>query len=95
MPFQKGNKQGGRPKGSKNKNTAEIRDMVLRSLEHRGGVKYLNSLEDSEFVKLLARVIPKEVDLNAAGGIELIVRDFTGATREAPKVIEAEAKEET
>ncbi len=86
---------GGRAKGTPNKLTADLREMVRQALELEGGVDYLRWASKNEpraFLALVGRCVP--VDLKVSEGIELIVRDFTGATREAPKVIEAEAKEE-
>lgn len=54
----------GRPKGSLNKNTAAVKDMVLQALNGAGGVKYLQRQADenpSAFLTLIGKVIPLQV----------------------------------
>ena len=63
------NPGAGRPRGSKNKITQNIRVMILDSLDRRGGVKWLNGLADPEFARLLARVIPQETTEHHEGNI--------------------------
>jgi len=63
----------GRPKGVKNKITTILKDDILASYNHRGGVKFLNRLESKLFVSLVERVIPREIaqDIRITGA-ELI-----------------------
>jgi hypothetical protein len=60
--FKKGDpKLGGRKKGTPNKTTTLIKDMVLQALDQAGGVKYLLKLSDENpaaFCTLLGKVIP-------------------------------------
>ncbi len=61
------NKGKGRPKGSTNKNTAAIKDMIVQALDKAGGVDYL--LEQSEknpqaFMGLVGKVLPMQLDAN-------------------------------
>jgi hypothetical protein len=64
MPFQKGNKLGGRPKGRKNNITIALKDCILESLTLAGGRDYL--LEQSRknpvaYLGLIGRVLPLQV----------------------------------
>jgi hypothetical protein len=54
----------GRPKGSLNKTTAAIKDMVTQALEEAGGVDYLigqASSNPTAFLTLVGKVIPLQV----------------------------------
>jgi len=54
----------GRPKGSLNKNTAAVKDMVLTALSNAGGVKYLEQQAQENptaFLTLVGKVIPLQV----------------------------------
>jgi hypothetical protein len=54
----------GRPKGSKNKNTAQVKDMILTALSDVGGVKYLvRQAEENPtaFLTLVGKVMPTQV----------------------------------
>ncbi len=64
----------GRPKGSLNKNTAVVKDMVLRALEGAGGVQYLQAQAEANptaFMALLGRVIPTQLNHGDADGEKL------------------------
>jgi hypothetical protein len=64
----KGNR--GRPKGSPNKTTAAVKDMILQALSNKGGVAYLEKQADDDpraFLSLVGKVIP--LDVNASGNI--------------------------
>lgn len=68
--FKKGEKRPsqGRPKGTPNKNTALIREMVAQALDKAGGVAYLVSVAHSHpgpFLGLVGKVLP--VQLTGAG----------------------------
>ena len=66
MPFQPGNKLGGRPKGSRNKFTC-LKDDFLAAYHKTGGVKGLCEWIEKDpknrevFYKMLARMLPSEV----------------------------------
>lgn len=71
MPFQKGNKEGkGRPPGTPNNTTAEIREMIAEIV--RGNIsKVREDLESmtpkarvEAIAKLLPYVVPRMVDAN-------------------------------
>jgi hypothetical protein len=56
----------GRPKGSTNKVTVELKDMILKALDGAGGVKYLQErAEDprtaSAFLTLVGKTLPLTV----------------------------------
>lgn len=63
----KGKKTGGRQKGSTNKTTAELKEMILGALSEVGGQAYLvqQALDNpNAFMTLVGKVVPR--DLNAA-----------------------------
>jgi len=56
----------GRPKGSTNKNTAILKDMLLQALDEAGGVDYLlarakDKKTQGAFLSLLGKVLPMQV----------------------------------
>jgi hypothetical protein len=54
----------GRPKGSVNKTTAAVKDMVLQALNNKGGVEYLERQAEANptaFLTLVGKVIPLQV----------------------------------
>lgn len=59
-----GKREGaGRPAGSANKETKELREMILLALEEKGGIAYLASKAESHpqaFMSLLGRVLPMQ-----------------------------------
>jgi len=63
--FAQGNPGGpGRPKGAPNKVNALLKEDILEAYERRGGVEWLLSLKEREFVRLLEKVLPKEIAAN-------------------------------
>ena len=57
-----GNTAGpGRPKGSRNQLSGAIKEDVLAAYERRGGLKWLSSLPDKEFLPLLEKVLSKDL----------------------------------
>lgn len=57
--FGKGNK--GKPKGAVNKNTKELKEMILRAVDGLGGVEYLKDKAESHpaaFLALIGKVLP-------------------------------------
>ncbi len=70
-------KSGGRAKGTPNKNTAELKDMIRAALECAGGDDYLQSVAASHpaaFCSLIGKIIPADVKptLQVSGGLVLI-----------------------
>ena len=69
----------GRPKGSTNKVTRELREMVLEALERSGGVNYLaeravDPKTATAFLSLLGKVLPTTVkgSLDVKGGLVIV-----------------------
>lgn len=60
----KGQKTGGRRKGTPNKVTATLKDMILQALSNSGGVSYLErqaTKNPTAFLALIGRVLPLQV----------------------------------
>ena len=79
MPvFKKGQKPGpGRPKGRQNKITASAKAALEEAFDGVGGVPSLIAWaqkEPSAFYAIWGKLVPKEVDLNTAGPLEVTVR---------------------
>lgn len=75
-----GVKTGGRKKGTPNKTTKAVKEMVLEALDKAGGVEYLLSQSGSNpvaFMALVGKVLPLQVsgDPNAPL-LHKIVREF-------------------
>jgi len=61
----------GRPPGAANKITASLRELVERSVHERnpgGAMAWLNGLEDSVFVRLAEKLLPRDKQLEVASG---------------------------
>jgi hypothetical protein len=66
-----GRKTGGRAKGTPNKTTAQLKDMILTALDKAGGVKYLQRQADESptaFLALVGKVLPMTVSGDKEGG---------------------------
>jgi hypothetical protein len=80
----RGNAGKGRPKGSSNKTTAALKDMILKALDEadpKGSVAYLKKqAEDNPtaFLTLVGKVLPLQVNAEVEAGKRLakIVREF-------------------
>lgn len=65
--FKKGQVRGpGRPKGTPNKTTAQLKEMILSALDESGGVEYLVARANdpktaSAFLTLIGKVLPMTV----------------------------------
>lgn len=60
----------GRPKGVPNKQTREIKEMLMQSLEEAGGADYFKQLAESNssaYASLLGKIIPAEVKNQITG----------------------------
>ena len=69
----KGFKTGGRQKGSLNKTTKELKDMVLQALDESGGVEYLKQTavdNPSAFLTLVGKVLPLTLSGDAENPIK-------------------------
>ena len=65
-------KTGGRRKGTPNKMTAALKDMILKALDEAGGVDYL--VQQSEetptaFLALVGKVLPLQVNADVSATI--------------------------
>lgn len=72
-------KFGGRVKGTPNKATAEIKDMLRQALDESGGVDYFKkqAIENPvSFNTLIAKIIPADVNAKLAGNITIKVVKF-------------------
>lgn len=70
----KGQKTGGRQKGTPNKASAALKDMILGALDDAGGRDYLRrqAVENpGPFMSLLGKVLPTQVTGEGGGPIEL------------------------
>lgn len=72
-----GRKTGGRQKGSLNKTTAQLKDMVLEALAESGGVEYLKQTaidHPAAFMTLLGKVLPLQLTGEGGGPLEIIAK---------------------
>ncbi len=69
----------GRKKGSKNKITANVKNMLLEALDaDGGGVEYFKKQKEENpvsFNALISRIIPREIQADVSGSM-----DFNGKT---------------
>ena len=64
----------GRPKGSKNKATQAVKDMVLGALEAKGGQEYMERQADENpnaFMSLVAKILPTQVTGDDGGPVQV------------------------
>lgn len=69
----------GRPKGSLNKTTSQLKDMILHALDGAGGVAYLQERANdprtaSAFLTLVGKVLPMQVTGADGGAIQTVTR---------------------
>lgn len=72
MATKDGKKTGGRKKGTPNKETKLLRDMILEALDKQGGAAYLiKQSEDNPtaFMSLLGKVLPTQITGEDGGPI--------------------------
>lgn len=68
----------GRPKGVPNKQTAQLKDMILKALDGAGGVTYLEKRANdprtaAAFLGLVGKVLPMQVTGEGGGPIGLSI----------------------
>lgn len=66
----------GRPKGTQNKVTAQLKDMILQALSNAGGVQYLTdqALENPKaFLPLLGKILPYQVTGGDGAPIQVVL----------------------
>lgn len=83
-----GRKTGGRAKGTPNKATAELKEMILEALAGAGGVEYLQKQANKSpnaFLSLIGKVLPLQVTGANGGDLVIEVRRFTDAPIPAPQ----------
>ena len=77
-----GKREGaGRPKGSPNKFTTDLRDMILGALDAAGGEQYLQRQAEKSpgaFLTLIGKVLPTTLESGPGG---MTVRIITGVRR--------------
>lgn len=71
----------GRKKGTPNKTTQAVKDMICAALDQVGGIDYLARQAEENpkaFMSLVGRVIPVQVTGENGGALTVVVRDYTG-----------------
>lgn len=66
-----GERRGGRQKGTPNKLTTEVKEMILQALNEAGGVSYLVRQADNNpgpFMTLVGKVLPLQVSGSGTEG---------------------------
>ena len=69
-----GRKTGGRQKGSPNKLTKQLKDMILQALDDSGGVEYLKQTaieHPTAFLTLVGKVLPLQVSGEGGGALQI------------------------
>lgn len=73
-------KTGGRRKGTPNKATAEVRDMLRGALDDAGGRRYLTECATdpsdkvrAAFLSLVGKLVPSEVNAKLSGEITAVI----------------------
>lgn len=64
----------GRPKGSQNKATKALKEMILDALTDAGGQEYLKlqaTANPTAFLTLIGKVLPSEINANHSGQVTL------------------------
>ena len=73
----KGKKTGGRGKGTPNKVTGDIKQMIRDALSEVGGVDYLKTQAKSNptaFLGLIKSIVPRDVNVGGQTDNELIIK---------------------
>lgn len=68
-----GERRGGRKKGTPNKHTAAVKDMILSALDQAGGVDYLVQQSEENptaFLTLVGKVLPLQVTGDGGGAVQ-------------------------
>ena len=76
----KGQRFGGRKKGTPNKVTGELRQMIRTALDEAGGVKYLVTVAQENptaFCSLLGRILPQELVSGDGDAIRVVIQQYT------------------
>jgi hypothetical protein len=73
----KGEKTGGRVKGTPNKVTGDIKAMIRNALSDVGGVEYLKTQaldNPTAFLGLIKSIVPRDVNIGGQEDNELIIK---------------------
>jgi hypothetical protein len=73
----RGRKIGGRQKGTPNKVTATLKEMILGALDQVGGESYLveqSEINPNAFIALLGRLVPSEIKASLASPPQSFVK---------------------
>jgi hypothetical protein len=68
-------KTGGRVKGTPNKTTGALKEMILAALDNKGGVSYLERQADANptaFLSLVGKVLPMTVAGTGENGAHVV-----------------------
>lgn len=71
-----GERRGGRQRGTPNKVTGALKDMILQALANKGGVAYLEQQADENpnaFLALVGKVLPLQVTGENGAPIQVVV----------------------
>lgn len=70
-----GSNGGGRPKGSKNSISEEIKKDLIAVYKEKKGKIWLKGLPDDQFLKLFSKLVPQAVegDFNVSGNITVVI----------------------
>jgi hypothetical protein len=84
-----GKREGaGRPKGTPNKVTQDMRELVRQSLDAVGGIEWLQKLASEEpraYAQLVAKIIPAEVKATIDASPEMLASLEAGRKRAADR----------
>jgi hypothetical protein len=72
-----GHKTGGREKGTPNKTTKALKDMILGALSEAGGQQYLARMAEeqpSAFLMLLGKVLPTTIRGDTGNPVQTVTR---------------------
>jgi len=67
-------KLGGRQKGTPNKSTIDLKNMILGALDDAGGQDYLKrqAIENpGAFLTLVGKILPKDINANVEGSLKI------------------------
>ena len=77
-PFKpKRKKYGGRKKGTPNKTTAVLKDLILGALDEVGGQEYFVTLAKEQpvaFCGLLGKILPTQVNMQSGKDIQIVIQ---------------------
>lgn len=74
-PVGTGNRGKGRPKGAKNKTTADVKAMVQAALNNAGGEAYLTRQAEENpkaFLALVGKLIPNKIEGDAENPVRVL-----------------------